>query len=410
MRPQDAAALGIKTFGNDIALGNALNPDAGTLNAIGNQRRVAVVDTDNRRAAAGNKPFLDVGIVLHRAMPVEMIGSEVEKNAGSRIDRGCQVNLVGRALNNVEALRLRRIEAQYRRTDIAAKLRIATSRFQNMCDQRRGGRLAVGPGNRNEGAIRRVGTTFSDKELDIADDLDAGGFRQIDGPVRLRMRQRHARCQHEGGETRPVNRPKIRRLDALGLGLCDTVGIIIESHDVGTAGDQRPGRDKTRTAEPEKNDFLTLERRDRDHRSPQLQGSEAKQREANGNDPETDDHLAFRPALFLEMVMDRRHQEDAPAGALEPEDLDDDRQGFHDEETADDDHDDLVLGGDCDGADQATQRERTRIAHEDGGGRRIKPQKTEAGTDDGADNNGEFTRAGHEIDLQVIGKTALPAR
>lgn len=108
--------------------------------------------------------------------------------------------------------------------------------------------------------------------------------------------------------------------------------------------------------------------------------------------------------------MDRRHQEDAAAGAFKPEDLDDDRQRFHDEQTTNDDHDDLMLGGDGDGANQTAERQRTRIAHEDGGGRRIEPQKTEARADDGTDDDGEFTRTGHEIDLQVIGKTALPAR
>ncbi|QTK78004.1 hypothetical protein AT6N2_C0032 [Agrobacterium tumefaciens] len=107
------------------------------------------------------------------------------------------------------------------------------------------------------------------------------------------------------------------------------------------------------------------------------------------------------------MVMDRRHQEDAPAGALEPEHLDDDRQGFHDKETTDDDHDDLMLGGDGDGADQAAKRQRPRITHEDGGGRRIEPQKAETRADDGADDDGELTRAGHKIDLQVIGENRI---
>ncbi|MNX87242.1 hypothetical protein D3C86_1191580 [compost metagenome] len=105
--------------------------------------------------------------------------------------------------------------------------------------------------------------------------------------------------------------------------------------------------------------------------------------------------------------MDRRHQENAPAGALEPEDLDDDRQRFHHEETTDDDHDDLVLGGDSDRADQAAERQRTRIAHEDGGRRRVEPQEAKARADDRADDNGKLTRAGHEIDLQVIGKNRV---
>jgi hypothetical protein len=52
----------------------------------------------------------------------------------------------------------------------------------------------------------------------------------------------------------------------------------------------------------------------------------------------------FGPALLLEMVVDRGHQEHALAGALEIEHLDDDRQRLDHEEAADDGQHDLVLG------------------------------------------------------------------
>ena len=66
--------------------------------------------------------------------------------------------------------------------------------------------------------------------------------------------------------------------------------------------------------------------------------------------------LSVQPVL-LEVVVDRRHQEDALAGALE-RNLDDHRQRFEDEQAADDGQDDLVLGRDGDGADQAAERQR----------------------------------------------------
>lgn len=121
MRPQDVAAFGIKTFGNNIAFRNALDLHAGTLDAVGNQRRMAVIHTDDSRLTTRHQPFFDVGIMLHRAMPIEMVRREVKQNAGSRIDRRRQIDLVGRALDYIEALRLRRIEAQHRRADIAAE-------------------------------------------------------------------------------------------------------------------------------------------------------------------------------------------------------------------------------------------------------------------------------------------------
>src|SRR5687768_15635330 len=49
-------------------------------------------------------------------------------------------------------------------------------------------------------------------------------------------------------------------------------------------------------------------------RSPQLQRGEAGQGQDGGDDPETDDDGGLRPALLLEVVVQRRHLEDALAG------------------------------------------------------------------------------------------------
>src|SRR6185437_1764179 len=45
-----------------------------------------------------------------------------------------------------------------------------------------------------------------------------------------------------------------------------------------------------------------------------------------GDDPEAQDDLRLRPSLQLEVVMDRRHQEDAFSERLEGDHLDHDRQ------------------------------------------------------------------------------------
>ncbi len=52
----------------------------------------------------------------------------------------------------------------------------------------------------------------------------------------------------------------------------------------------------------------------------------------------------------------------------------------------------------------AAERQRTGVAHEDGGRRRIEPEEAEARADDGAEDDGKLTGAGHEIDLQVVRK------
>src|SRR5258706_3396340 len=77
--------------------------------------------------------------------------------------------------------------------------------------------------------------------------------------------------------------------------------------------------------------------------SAQLQGGEADQRQHHGDDPEADDDCGFAPAELFEMMMDRRHLEDALARGLERDHLYHHGHGFHDEESADDRKDDLVL-------------------------------------------------------------------
>ena len=68
-----------------------------------------------------------------------------------------------------------------------------------------------------------------------------------------------------------------------------------------------------------------FERRQRDHR------------EDDRDDPEADDDLRLLPARQLEVVMQRRHLEDAPPGDLERGHLQDHRQRLEHEQAADED-------------------------------------------------------------------------
>src|SRR6266513_1517597 len=93
----------------------------------------------------------------------------------------------------------------------------------------------------------------------------------------------------------------------------------------------------------------------------QLHGCERHGGEHRANQPETHDHLGFGPALALEMVMDGGHEEDAfalavaDARVLEVIALDDDGEGFCDEDAADEDEGEFVANDDGDVADQTTE-------------------------------------------------------
>src|SRR5258705_2568823 len=113
----------------------------------------------------------------------------------------------------------------------------------------------------------------------------------------------------------------------------------------------------------------------------QLQRRQPGERQHDRDDPEADYDLRLRPSELLEVMMQRRHLEDALAGELERKHLHDHRHRFEHEQTADDGERDLVLGGDRDLADQPAERERAGIAHEDGGRRRVEPQQAEARAD-----------------------------
>src|SRR5665213_2695771 len=111
--------------------------------------------------------------------------------------------------------------------------------------------------------------------------------------------------------------------------------------------------------------------------SPQLQRGEPGDRQDRSDDPEADDDCRLLPALLLEMMVQWRHAEDAPAGELEARDLDDDRNRLQHEQAADDGEHQLVLGDDADRAQGAADGERAGIAHENHGRWRVEPEEAQ---------------------------------
>src|SRR6185369_8165337 len=85
---------------------------------------------------------------------------------------------------------------------------------------------------------------------------------------------------------------------------------------------------------------------------------------------------------MLEMVVDRRHQEDTLARALVDQHLDHDRQRLDHEQAADDDQHELVVRRDSNRAESPAEREAARVAHEDRRGRGVEPEEGEARSND----------------------------
>lgn len=133
-------------------------------------------------------------------MPVDMVLADIEQDADGGIERGREVDLVGRHLDDVDAPHARRLQRQDRGADIAAHLGVVAGDFRQMRDQRRRGRLAVGAGDGDERCVRRVPSPLAAEQLDVADDLDPGLARLQHAPVRHRMSERHAGREHERSE------------------------------------------------------------------------------------------------------------------------------------------------------------------------------------------------------------------
>src|SRR3990172_3068026 len=143
--------------------------------------------------------------------------------------------------------------------------------------------------------------------------------------------------------------------------------------------------------------------------SAQLQRAQGKQREDQGGDPKTDDDLRLFPPHELEVVVERRHAEDALAGQLERPHLQDHRERFENKHAADEEKQNLLLDDDGHGAEGAAQGERAYVAHEDVGRVGVVPEKANRRSGHGAAEDGQLAHVRHAGEVEVHGEAGVAA-
>ena len=118
--------------------------------------------------------------------------------------------------------------------------------------------------------------------------------------------------------------------------------------------------------------------------------------------------LLLGPAQELEMMVERRHPEDAlPPADLEIADLEDDGQALEDEHAGHGEEEQLLLDEDGDRGERRAERERPDVAHEDLGRMGVEPHESEAGAGQGA---GEDRQLRGRLDLgdeEVVGEDGV---
>jgi hypothetical protein len=225
-----------------------------------------VVDADERNVGMGDEALLDRRVAGKVAMPVEMVRGDVDEEADARRERGREIDLIGRALNDMRPPGRRRRQVEHRHADVAAHGHVAASLLQHMGDQRGGGRFAVGAGDGDERRIGRSRAALAGEELDVADDRNSRLIGEVDRPVRRGVGQRHAGREHEELEAAPVGVSEIDQRNSGSGSAFASGGTVVPGRDFGAAVDQRARGRQSRAAEAEEGDALSAHGFDRRHR------------------------------------------------------------------------------------------------------------------------------------------------
>ncbi len=214
-----------------------------------------VVDPDDGEIGRGDEALLDRRVLRDRAVPVEMVRRDVEEDADRRLQAWCEVDLKRRHLNDMDAVARGRLKRQDRRADVAAHLHVAAGLAQDVGDERRRRRLAVGAGDGDERRVGRELRALAAEQLDVADDLDAGGFRRASPTSAARDGSAARRARGSAPQSATSRRCEDRRSRSPALAaFAIAVGAVVAGDDPRPAAFQRQRRREPRAAEPEQRD------------------------------------------------------------------------------------------------------------------------------------------------------------
>ena len=240
-------------------------PATGGCAAAKNFTGEGVILHDDGGVTGGHQPFFNGGVIVHRAVAVDMVGGQIEQHTDAGVQRGGKVNLETGTFNHMHAVGSGWLQRQNGRADIAAKLHIMARPGQNMGDQGGGGGFAIGAGDGNKRRAGGNGVALAAEQLNVANNLDMCRFGPFNSPVGLRMRQRHTGGEHKSGKAAPV---RLRQIDNMNAGCCGFFsrgGGVIPCKNTGATGLKRPCRHKPRTAKAEESDCFARKHCDRSH-------------------------------------------------------------------------------------------------------------------------------------------------
>ena len=105
-----------------------------------------VIDTDDRGPRAGlameNTAFRG-DIAFHTAMSFKMVFADIQQNSEIKSDRGDKFQLIGRHLQQIDAVLIQPVQGQRGLTKVATNLAVATRKLENMAQQGCGGGFTV---------------------------------------------------------------------------------------------------------------------------------------------------------------------------------------------------------------------------------------------------------------------------
>ena len=150
-------------------------------------------------------------------MPVEMVGGDVDEEADARRERWGEIDLVGRALDDMTCAAAPAAAGRGPATPILPP--IATSRPASLNTWAISAvvvDLPLVPVMATNGASGALAPRSRSEELDVADDRNARRIGEVDRPVRRRMRERHAGREHE--QLKPRQSASARSTSAMPCG------------------------------------------------------------------------------------------------------------------------------------------------------------------------------------------------